>query len=195
MDIPITASHPKIEQIGKKCRVSSTVSIWRRGKMDASNPLISLGSGVVIFDYVRMVVSDRSETKHAGIRLGNRVMVNSGSFLSGEGGLIIEDEVLIGPHVKILTAGHEIDGEKESIYQNKITYEPVYIESGAWLGAGSTITQGCRIGKGAVISAGAVVTHDVPSFAVVMGVPARIKRFRKIVNQYNNNLNQTPEKK
>jgi galactoside O-acetyltransferase len=183
MDNPITISHPKIEQIGENSIVSSTVSIWRRGEMDLANPLIVIGSGVVVFDYVRMVVSDRSETRHAGIRLGNRVMVNSGSFLSGEGGLIIEDEVLIGPHVKILSAGHEIDGEKESIYQNKITYDSIYIESGAWLGAGATITQGCRIGKGAVISAGAVVTEDVPPFAVVMGIPAKIKRFRTIAAQ------------
>lgn len=183
MDNPITVSHPKIEKIGENSIISSTASIWRRGEMDLKNPLISIGSGVVIFDYVRMVVSNRSETRHAGIRLGNRVMVNAGSFLSGEGGLIIEDEVLIGPHVKILSAGHDIDGENESIYRNKITYNPIHIESGAWLGAGATITQGCRIGKGAVVSAGAVVTEDIPPFAVVMGVPAKIKRFRKIAGQ------------
>lgn len=175
----IVKSHDLIEIIGDGCCLSQTLSIWRRGSYDIANPLIQFGSQVVIFDYVRIVVSDRVETKLAGLKIGNRVMINSGSFLSGEGGLIIEDEVLIGPHVKILTAGHEIDNGHQSIYRNSITYAPVNIEQGAWIGAGATITQGCSIGRGAVVAAGAVVTKDVPANAVVAGVPAKIQRFRE----------------
>lgn len=177
---PIVSSHNLIEIIGDNCCISPTVSIWRRCDLNLSSPMIRLGRDVVIFDFVRIVVSCKSECLDAGLIIGNNVMINSGSFISGEGGLVIEDEVLIGPHVKILSAGHQVDGEHESIYRNAITYDPVHIEFGAWIGAGATITQGCRIGRGSVVAAGAVVTRDVPAFAVVAGVPASIIKLRKI---------------
>ncbi len=47
-----------------------------------------------------------------------------------------------------------------------------------WLGQGSTILSGVRVGDGAVVAAGAVVTKDVPDYAVVGGVPARVIRYR-----------------
>lgn len=175
---PPLASHPLIEQIGAECCLSPSLSIWRRSALDPENPLIRLGEKVVIFDYVRMVVGGRHEYPHAGIQIGSGTMINCGSFLSGEGGLIIENEVLIGPQVKILSAGHQIDDGHAYIHRNRITFASVHIEIGAWLGAGCTVTQGCRIGQGAVVAAGAVVTHDVPPFAVVTGVPARVQRYR-----------------
>lgn len=176
---PPVATHPLIEQIGLECCISPSLSIWRRSPPDADAPLIRLGDKVVVFDYVRMVVGGIHEYPHAGIQIGSGTMINCGSFLSGEGGLIIENEVLIGPQVKILSAGHQIDDGHETIHRNSITFSPVHIEEGAWLGAGATVTQGCRIGKGAVVAAGSVVTHDIPPFAVVTGVPARILRYRR----------------
>ena len=52
------------------------------------------------------------------------------------------------------------------------------IGSDVWIGAGANIVTGVRVGDGAVLGAGAVVVKDIPSFAVVGGVPARIIRYR-----------------
>lgn len=50
---------------------------------------------------------------------------------------------------------------------------------GVWFGSNSVVLSGCKtIGNGAVIGAGSVVTHDVPPYAVVVGNPARIIRYR-----------------
>ena len=57
-------------------------------------------------------------------------------------------------------------------------YKPIYIGNDVWIGARTMILGGVRVGNGAVIGAGAVVTKDVPPFAVVGGVPARIIRYR-----------------
>jgi 2,3,4,5-tetrahydropyridine-2-carboxylate N-succinyltransferase/tetrahydrodipicolinate N-acetyltransferase len=54
----------------------------------------------------------------------------------------------------------------------------VVIEDDSDLGVNSVILPGVRVGRGAVVGAGAVVTEDVPAYAVVAGVPARVLRMR-----------------
>jgi acetyltransferase-like isoleucine patch superfamily enzyme len=54
--------------------------------------------------------------------------------------------------------------------------KPVVIGDGAWLGEGCVILKGVKVGQRAVIGANAVVTKDVPSFAIVGGIPARVIR-------------------
>lgn len=54
----------------------------------------------------------------------------------------------------------------------------VVIEDDVWIGYGATIMSGVHIAQGAVIAAGAVVTKDVPAYAIVGGVPAKVIKFR-----------------
>ncbi|MBF4991653.1 CatB-related O-acetyltransferase [Methylophilus sp. QUAN] len=60
----------------------------------------------------------------------------------------------------------------------ELTREECLIESDVWIGVDAIILRGVKVGVGAVIAANAVVTRDVPPFAIVAGVPARILRYR-----------------
>ncbi len=69
-----------------------------------------------------------------------------------------------------------LEGEIDPITKRKTT--TVIIGNDVWIGTGVIILPGVKIGDGAVVGAGAVVTHDVPSYAVVAGVPAKVLHYR-----------------
>lgn len=60
-----------------------------------------------------------------------------------------------------------------------VEYKQIFIGDDVWIGTRAMILDGITIGSHAVVAAGAVVTKDIPEFAVVAGVPARVIKFRK----------------
>ena len=66
-----------------------------------------------------------------------------------------------------------IDGKNESISKGEIK-----VDDDVWIGFGCTIMSGVHIGQGAVVAAGALVTKDIPPYAIVAGVPAKILKYR-----------------
>ena len=103
------------------------------------------------------------------VKFGKNVFINHSAILSASGGIEFEDGVSIAPGVRIATINHDFN-ERHSKY----TYGKVLIKKNAWLGMNVTICPGVTIGAYAVVAAGAVVTKDVPDYAVVGGVPAKV---------------------
>jgi len=162
-----------IDKVGSGVRIGAGVSVFR-AKNTFPRAGIFLGNEVSLFDNVRLLLGG-ADTQ---LVIGDRVLVNVGSYLSGEGGLIISNDVMIGPHVCVLSAGHAIHRDDPIIARNRITEGPIRIGSGAWIGGGAIILEGVVIGEGAVVGAGGVVTRSVPPFAVVVGNPARVIHYR-----------------
>jgi acetyltransferase-like isoleucine patch superfamily enzyme len=113
------------------------------------------------------------------ISFGNDVAIGFDVLLRPEGGLSIGNRVLIGHGSKIITANHVIPDGKKSIYGAGHIQERVIIADDVWVAANTVILPGVTLGEGCVVAAGAVVTHDVPPYAIVGGVPAQLIRMRE----------------
>ena len=104
------------------------------------------------------------------ISIGKDVFINSGCHFQDQGGITIGDGSLIGHNVVLATINHSLlPSEKHKNY-----YAPITIGKNVWIGSNATILQGVTIGEWAVVAAGAVVTKDVPSYTIVVGIPAKI---------------------
>lgn len=114
----------------------------------------------------------------SGISLGNYVCINRHANLGGQGQLTIGNYVNIGPNCSLITANHRFDSPDKPMAWQGITQGPVTIGDDVWLGVNVTVLPNVQIGRGAIVGANAVVTKDVPSYAIVAGVPAKILRFR-----------------
>ena len=112
------------------------------------------------------------------IHVGKHVFIGPYSVIYGHGGVSIGDHALISMHCRILSSEHALAPRARIIRSEPDTLLPTRIGEDVWLGAGVSILGGTTIGKGAVVGAGAVVTRDVPEYAVVAGVPAKVVRFR-----------------
>jgi acetyltransferase-like isoleucine patch superfamily enzyme len=103
-------------------------------------------------------------------KIGKNVFINFNCTLLDLGGITIEDNVLIGPNVSILSEGHPIEPKE----RHSLKPKSIHIKNNAWIGAGATILQGVTIGENAIVAAGAVVSKDVPNNVIVGGIPAKI---------------------
>ena len=129
----------------------AVLTCWDSYLGEKFNPSITIGNNCAIGEFCH-ITSIRSISIGNGVLTGRRVTITDNSH-----GKILLDDLLIQPL-------------KRKLHSNG----PVVIEDNVWIGDKVSIMSGVQIGEGAVIAANAVVTKDVPAFAVVGGVPARI---------------------
>lgn len=100
--------------------------------------------------------------------LGQDVFANHGLTVMSLGSITIDDGVMMGPEVALLTVNHEPKNIRV------VKAAEIHIKKNAWLGARVIVLPGVTIGANAIIGSGAVVTKDIPDNAVAVGNPARV---------------------
>jgi acetyltransferase-like isoleucine patch superfamily enzyme len=104
------------------------------------------------------------------VSFGNRVDIGEGVVIRGGGGVSFGNDVLIATGATIVSQGHPIVPPR----WGRVISKPIRIGNEVWIGANATLLPGVSIGEGSIVAAGAVVSHDVPPFCIVAGVPARV---------------------
>lgn len=111
-------------------------------------------------------------------RIGSHVWIGPQAYFDARD-LVLEDYVGWGPGAKVLGSAHTGVPIDVPIVQTDLAIRPVRIGAGADIGTNAVILPGVTVGRGSIVGAGAVVTKDVPSFAIVAGVPAAFLRWRE----------------
>ncbi|MEK7597434.1 MAG: acyltransferase [Patescibacteria group bacterium] len=119
----------------------------------------------------------KGSTIHTGARfydprnilIGEDSIIGEGVVLDGRDQLSIGSHVDIATEVMIYNSQHDVNSENFAA-----TTAPVKIEDYVFIGPRVIILAGVTVGRGAIIGAGAVITKDVPPYAIVGGVPAKI---------------------
>jgi acetyltransferase-like isoleucine patch superfamily enzyme len=151
-------------KIGKGC--------WIQSIMLPRNPWdVEIKDGVALDRHVVLVT--------CGARLGSpRIVIGQGTYINrftmidASERIEIGENCMIGPHCYVTDHNHGCRGGRP-IKSQPLDAAAVSIGDDVWIGAGVHILRGVTIGDGAVIGAGSVVLDDVPSYAKVVGVPAR----------------------
>lgn len=110
--------------------------------------------------------------------LGDNSGIGINARICGE--CTIGDNVMMGTDVVVITRNHRFDRtDIPMISQGFEETKPVVIGNDVWIGDRVMIMPGVNVGEGAILAAGAVVTHNVPPYAIVGGVPAKVIKMRK----------------
>ncbi len=124
---------------------------------------------------------ERNATFSSKVTLGDHSGIGINASIGGT--CHIGDNVMMGADCIIYTRNHRFDDITVNMNEQGFMEEkPVYIGDDVWIGGRVTILPGVHIGSHSIVGAGAVVTKDVPEWAIVVGNPAVVKKYRCTVD-------------
>lgn len=149
------------------------------------NVLIDLGkSGSIHIGYRSKLKYGSVVRNYDGkIIIGTRSTIGEYSVLSGHGGLLIGNTVIIAGHCYLSAANHIFTGSDHIRFQGEVA-QGISIKDGVWVGARSVILDGVCIEEGCVVGAGSVVSKNIRKEMVCFGNPCReIYKRSQIINE------------
>ena len=151
--------------------IRSVINIFRLYMATSFKSLALKGNGLVVSSGAEIYPS-KFVSIDDGSFIGKGTVISTS--ISGKSPIEIGKNVLIARDCLIIGGNHEFKDKNIPIkYQGEGKQGKIIIEDDVWIGARSIILTGCHIEKGSVVAAGSVVTHDVPAYTIVAGVPAK----------------------
>lgn len=117
---------------------------------------------------------------HDYARIGRRSTI----MTMGDSKFIMKRGCLTAEGLTVVTSNHrQRIGEFLSGGNEDNTYKDIIVEEDVWIGINVTLLSGAHIGRGAIIGACAVVTKEIPPYAIAVGNPARVIKFKWSINE------------
>lgn len=140
----------------------------------ADNAVLEIGSHCTIQNYAFFQLTK----PHPRVTIGDDTVIGRHCMITAKNRIQIGTNVLMGAYVQVIDHNHGMQRGR-SMREQPAEIGEVVIGDDVWIGAGVKILMNVHIGTGAIIGSNAVVTADVPAYAVVGGVPARIIKYRE----------------
>jgi len=161
--------------------ISKGVQLERNVMFHLHSPFFRKPSAgkIQLMDGVKISTGTVIHSYGGTVTLGKETFLGPYVVIYGHGNVNIGKYCLISMHTCIASSNHTIPDKDRLIKNEPDLPLPVTIHEDVWIGANCTILGGVNIGKGVVIGAGSVVNMDIPEYAVAIGNPIRIIRYRE----------------
>lgn len=136
------------------------------------------GNNISIGDNTIMECTGVISQLGEGIQIGDNVGFAQNCFIQVRGKVIIGNNVIFGPGSSVFSENHNFSNISVPINEQGVNRKGVIIKDGVWVGSGAKILDGVKVGAHSIIAAGAIVNKDVPPYAIVAGIPARVIKYR-----------------
>lgn len=137
------------------------------------------GEGIILENNVLLNRNCMLLAKTGPIRLGARTSIGANSVLVSMSGVFFGESVLTAGNCYFSAGSYNFDDlGKPVMDQTAFSKGPIEIGRHSWFGTSTVVLDGVKIGEGAVIGSCAMVNKDIPAFAIAVGIPAKVHKFR-----------------